>query len=209
MGAIAMNMAPAWAILFVDARLPVTLSVAACALFTSKAGVARSSIPSRVTSDISFHLHGSCCAGRDYRRVLGPTWSATSGRETKLRPDIRRQGLQSDVADLAGTAALWPWSAHASLSLAPNSCHGTMQHSSAATCCAQTSPCTPCPAVQEHVKTMVMCQDYDFLESLKVTQTDFQSTESKEAHGGAKRRQWTAWAAELNNMDVLMEDRKH
>ena len=41
---------------------------------------------------------------RDYRRVLGPTWSATSGRETKLRSDIRRQGLQSDVADLAGTA---------------------------------------------------------------------------------------------------------
>ena len=26
---------------------------------------------------------------RDYRRVLGPTWSATSGRETKLRSDIR------------------------------------------------------------------------------------------------------------------------
>ena len=81
----------------------------------------------------------------DYRRVLGPTWSATSGRETKLGSDIRRQGLQSDATDLAGTAALWPWSAHASLSLAPNSCHGTMQHSSVATCCAQTSPCTPCP----------------------------------------------------------------
>ena len=63
----------------------------------------------------------------NYRRVHGPTWSATSGRETKLRPDIKRQGLQSDEADLAGTAALWPWPAHASLSLAPNSCHGTMQ----------------------------------------------------------------------------------
>jgi hypothetical protein len=82
--------------------------------------------------------------GRGYRRVLGPTWSATSGRETKLILDIRRQGLQSDVADLAEIAT-WPWSAHASLSLAPNSCHGTMQHSSAATCCAPTSPCTPCP----------------------------------------------------------------
>jgi hypothetical protein len=53
---------------------------------------------------------------------------------------------------------------------------------------------------------MVMCQDYDFLETLKVTQTEFQTVDTK--GGDTRRRQWTAWAAELNEMDRLMSDRK-
>ena len=42
----------------------------------------------------------TCRGTRGYRRVFGPTWSATSGRETKLRSDIRRQGLQSPVVGI-------------------------------------------------------------------------------------------------------------
>ena len=34
-------------------------------------------------------VNGRDDSAGDYRRVLGPTWSATSGRETKLRSDIR------------------------------------------------------------------------------------------------------------------------
>jgi hypothetical protein len=63
-------------------------------------------------------------------------------------------------------------------------------------------------AAQEHVKTMVMCQDYNLLESLKVTQTEFHTRQTKEADTDSRRRLWNQWAADLNKMDKMIEMRK-
>ena len=46
----------------------------------------------------------------------------------------------------------------------------------------------------EHVKTMVMCQDYDLLESLKVTQTEFTISDKDDADFQARRQLWNQWA---------------
>jgi hypothetical protein len=59
--------------------------------------------------------------------------------------------------------------------------------------------------MQEHVKTMVMCQDYDLLESLKTTQTNFADHARLE---GSRRELWNQWARDINTMDRMMEMRK-
>lgn len=59
--------------------------------------------------------------------------------------------------------------------------------------------------MQEHVKTMVMCQDYDLMESLKVTQTEFAQTARED---GARRELWNQWARDINEMDRMIEMRK-
>ena len=56
--------------------------------------------------------------------------------------------------------------------------------------------------LQEHVKTMVMCQDYDFMETLRVTQTDFRAT------NGENRALWNRWAKDIGEMDRMIELRK-
>lgn len=58
-------------------------------------------------------------------------------------------------------------------------------------------------AVQEHVKTMVMCQDYDMLETLKVTQTQFMARDVV-----MRRELWNRWAKDINDMDRMIELRK-
>lgn len=59
--------------------------------------------------------------------------------------------------------------------------------------------------VQEHVKTMVMCQDYDLLETLKVTQTEFAGHGDKH---GSRRELWNQWARDINDMDKMIVLRK-
>ena len=59
--------------------------------------------------------------------------------------------------------------------------------------------------VQEHVKTMVMCQDYDVMETLKVTQTDFHNAATDT---GSRRELWNQWSRDINDMDLMMELRK-
>ena len=59
--------------------------------------------------------------------------------------------------------------------------------------------------VQEHVKTMVMCQDYDVMESMKTTQTNFMASETDM---GARRALWNQWARDINDMDTMIELRK-
>jgi hypothetical protein len=56
--------------------------------------------------------------------------------------------------------------------------------------------------VQEHVKTMVMCQDYDLMESLRVTQSTFGGTDT------SRREVWNRWAQDINDMDRMIELRK-
>jgi hypothetical protein len=60
-------------------------------------------------------------------------------------------------------------------------------------------------SLQEHVKTMVMCQDYDLLESLKTTQTAFADPSKME---GSRRELWNQWARDINAMDDMFEMRK-
>ena len=55
---------------------------------------------------------------------------------------------------------------------------------------------------------MVMCQDYDLLESLKVTQTEFHNPKKKEEDTRAQRELWNQWAADLQKMDDMIEMRK-
>lgn len=57
--------------------------------------------------------------------------------------------------------------------------------------------------MQEHVKTMVMCQDYDLLETLKVTQTQYSSSNVI-----GRRELWNRWAKDINDMDRMIELRK-
>jgi len=70
--------------------------------------------------------------------------------------------------------------------------------------CARTLalPLTRAVASQEHVKTMVVCQDYAAVEALKVSQTTFGVPD----HDGARRRDlWIRWAADIAAMDQMME----
>jgi hypothetical protein len=56
---------------------------------------------------------------------------------------------------------------------------------------------------------MVMCQDYDLLASLKVTQTEFHPPEAGGGGDASARRQlWNRWAAELHEMDEDIKSRK-
>ena len=56
--------------------------------------------------------------------------------------------------------------------------------------------------MQEHVKTMVMCQDYNLMETLKVTQTEFTPDENE------RRAVWNRWAKDIGEMDRMIELRK-
>lgn len=50
---------------------------------------------------------------------------------------------------------------------------------------------------------MVMCQDYDLMETLKVTQTQFMTADVKQ-----RRDLWNRWAKDINDMDRMIELRK-
>lgn len=50
---------------------------------------------------------------------------------------------------------------------------------------------------------MVMCQDYDLLETLKVTQTQYSSSNVI-----GRRELWNRWAKDINDMDRMIELRK-
>jgi hypothetical protein len=52
---------------------------------------------------------------------------------------------------------------------------------------------------------MVMCQDYDLLETLKVTQSEFAGHGDKH---GSRRELWNQWARDINTMDKMIELRK-
>lgn len=54
----------------------------------------------------------------------------------------------------------------------------------------------------EHVKTMVMCQDYDTIETLRVAQTTFDPASA------SRRDLWNRWAEDINDMDTMIELRK-
>jgi hypothetical protein len=49
---------------------------------------------------------------------------------------------------------------------------------------------------------MVMCQDYELMATLKVTQTTFGDED------GARRVMWNRWAKDINEMDQMIELRK-